>query len=214
MKKKAVTYIAVSTMILVLLACNAPSPSASPTKPLSTEVVLSSTQPATEQVAPPEVPSPTPTEIIMPFELSSTAFLQGDLIPNIYTCMDRDMSPPLTWGDPPVGTVSLALIMDDPDAPAGTWIHWIVYNISPSLRGLPEDTPRDLPPEQGQTGTTSWGRTGYDGPCPPSGTHRYFFKLYALDVTISQTAVTAAQLLQGMQGHILDQTELMGTFHK
>jgi len=152
----------------------------------------------------------------MPFVLTSTTFTQGKPIPAVYTCTSRDISPPLAWGDPPEGTQSLALIMDDPDAPAGTWMHWVIYNIPAAARGLPENIPPDATLGDGSLqGKNSWGRPGYGGPCPPSGTHRYFFKLYALDTMLNlPSGASKQQLLQAMESHILAQVELMGTYKK
>lgn len=152
------------------------------------------------------------------FELTSTAFQQGDPIPPKYSCDGEDVSPPLSWGEPPATTQSLALIMDDPDAPGGTWDHWILFNIPPGLRTLQEDLPvtgNNQNPESIFVGSNSWGQPGYGGPCPPSGTHRYFFKLYALDTTISLLpGATKQELLQAIDGHILAESELMGTFSR
>lgn len=151
----------------------------------------------------------------MPFTLSSSAFTQGQPIPAAYSCKGRDISPALAWTEPPANTQSFALIMDDPDAPAGTWVHWVIYNIPASTRGLPEGVPTDAQLSDGSLqGTTSARSTGYHGPCPPSGTHRYFFKLYALDTTLSIASANKEKLLKAMDGHILAQTELMGTFSK
>jgi Raf kinase inhibitor-like YbhB/YbcL family protein len=147
----------------------------------------------------------------MPFEMTSSAFAQGEPVPEKYSCKGEDLSPPLAWGDPPAGTLSFALIMDDPDAPVGTWDHWIVFNLPADVRALPEGMqPGDL---NSANGVNSWGRGNYGGPCPPSGTHRYFFKLYALDTTLSMDEIPdKGQLLAAMGGHILAETELMGTF--
>jgi Raf kinase inhibitor-like YbhB/YbcL family protein len=157
-------------------------------------------------------------EITMPFELTSTAFGQREPIPEKYSCKGEDISPPLAWGDPPAGTQSLALIMDDPDAPGGTWDHWILFNISPEMRELQENQPitgKNVDPEAIFVGNNSWGRADYGGPCPPSGTHRYFFKLYALDTIIDLLpGATKGELLKAIDGHILAQTELMGTFSR
>ena len=152
----------------------------------------------------------------MPFVLTSTAFTQGKPIPAVYTCTSRDISLTLAWGDPPEGTQSLALIMDDPDAPVGTWVHWVIYNIPAAARRLPENIPPDATLADGSLqGKNSWGRPGYGGPCPPSGTHRYFFKLYALDTMLNlPSGASKQQLLQAMEGHILAQVELMGTYKK
>jgi Raf kinase inhibitor-like YbhB/YbcL family protein len=150
----------------------------------------------------------------MAFQLTSTAFKHGETIPRKYSCDGQDISPPLAWGDPPQGTQSFALIMDDPDAPAGVWVHWVLYNLPAGSRGLPEAVPPDAQLADGsRQGKNSWGRVGYGGPCPPRGTHRYFFKLYALDRALDLAAgATKEQLLKAMEGHILAQTELMGKY--
>ncbi len=148
----------------------------------------------------------------MSFALTSPAFTQGQPIPAKFSCKGADVSPALNWGEPPAGTQSFALIMDDPDAPMGTWDHWVLFNIPPETRSLPEDFQPQAPIAVGRN---SWGRSDYGGPCPPSGTHRYFFKLYALDTTLSLSSNADKQaVLAAMQGHILAQAELMGTFSK
>ena len=126
------------------------------------------------------------------------------------------MSPPLSWTDSPAGTRSFALIADDPDAPVGIWVHWVIFNIPGSARGLNEGLPTDAVLTDGSLqGFTTARSHGYHGPCPPSGTHRYFFKLYALDAMLSLTeSADKNQLLKAMEGHILAQSELMGTFSK
>ncbi len=149
-------------------------------------------------------------------ELSSSAFGSGQAIPKKYTCQDADVSPPLAWSNAPQGTRSFALIMDDPDAPLVTWVHWVVWNIPATARSLKEAVPQgsDLPDGTKQ-GRNSGRRAGYSGPCPPTGSHRYFFKLYALDTTLSLAADSGKdQLLEAMKGHILAQAELMGTYKK
>jgi Raf kinase inhibitor-like YbhB/YbcL family protein len=153
-------------------------------------------------------------EVAMTIELTSTAFNAGEAIPAIYTCDGDDISPPLQWQNLPEGTGSLALIMDDPDAPRGTWVHWVLYNIPPSTGELPENVaPADSLPGGGSQGRSSWNRVGYGGPCPPGGTHRYFFKLYALDAELDLApGATKEQLLAAMEGHILAQGELVGTY--
>lgn len=169
-------------------------------------------QPAT---AAPELPE---TEATMSLEITSDVFVNGQAIPAKYACTGRNISPPLAWNDPPPGTQSFALIMDDPDAPMGTWVHWVLYNISADARGLPEDLPvtgKNIDPEAIFVGKNSSGKIGYDGPCPPSGMHRYYFRLYALDSLISLLpGATKEQVLKEMDGHILAQGELMGTFSK
>ncbi len=152
----------------------------------------------------------------MSLALTSTAFSHGQSIPSVYTCEGKDISPPLAWSEPPSGTKSFALISDDPDAPMGTWVHWVAYNIPPKTRQLSEAFPTAAALKDGTLqGTTDFGRTGYGGPCPPSGTHRYFFKLYALGTILDlQPGATKTQLEAAMQGHILAQAELMGTYKK
>lgn len=149
-----------------------------------------------------------------PFELTSAAFAPGEAVPVRYTCDGDDISPPLEWQDPPENTKSFALIADDPDAPAGTWVHWVLFNLPAETRSLPEAVPADTElADGGQHGKNSWKRLGYGGPCPPGGTHRYFFKLYALDTVLDLDAgASKEQLLQAMEGHILVQTEVMGTY--
>ena len=154
----------------------------------------------------------------MSFKLTSDAFAPGQSIPAKYSCVGKNISPALAWTEPPAGTVSFALIMEDPDAPAGTWTHWVLYNISADRRSLEEDLPvtgKNMNPNAIFVGKNSSGDIGYGGPCPPSGTHRYYFKFYALDTLISLLpGATKEQLLKEMNGHILAQTELMGTFSK
>lgn len=152
----------------------------------------------------------------MAFELRSDAFAQEGSIPQKYTCDGQDVSPPLSWSDPPEGTQSFALVCDDPDAPAGTWIHWVLFNIPADKRSLAEAVPKQAKlPDGSVHGKNSWKRTDYGGPCPPSGTHRYFFKLYALDTKLTLKAgATKKKALKAMEGHILDQTELMGKYSR
>jgi Raf kinase inhibitor-like YbhB/YbcL family protein len=152
----------------------------------------------------------------MAFELTSTAFAEGEPIPLKYTCDGEDISPPLQWRDPPEGTRSFALIADDPDAPVGTWDHWLLYSLPAGTRGLPEAIPPDAELSDGsQHGKNSWRRLGYGGPCPPRGTHRYFFKLYAVDTALDLKAgANKKKLLRAMEGHILAQTELMGVYSR
>jgi len=152
----------------------------------------------------------------MVFELTSSAFAAGESIPRKYTCDGDDVSPPLEWTDPPAGTQSFALICDDPDAPVGTWVHWVVYDLPAETRGLPEAVPADADlPGGGRSGENSWRRLGYGGPCPPSGTHRYFFKLYALDTVLGLDAGAGKkQVLKAMEGHVLAQAEVMGTYSR
>ena len=167
--------------------------------------------PVPEAPAPPEKGGPE-----MAFELTSTAFAPGEPIPRKYTCDGEDISPPLQWSDPPQGTQSFALIADDPDAPIGTWVHWVLYNLPAETRALPEAVPSDAELSDGSRhGQNGWRKLGYGGPCPPSGTHRYFFKLYALDTVLDLAAgASKEQVLKAMEGHILAQTELMGVYSR
>lgn len=138
------------------------------------------------------------------------------MIPRVYTCDGEDRSVPLAWTEPPAGTQSFALIADDPDAPAGTWVHWVLYNIPAHTRALLEGLgPLASLPDGSLHGKNSWRKLGYGGPCPPRGTHRYFFKLYALDIQLAlQPGATKDDVLKAMEGHILAQTELMGTYKR
>ena len=150
----------------------------------------------------------------MSFLLSSPAFNSGQPIPKKYSCEGQDISPPLSWIDAPAPTKSFALIVDDPDAPMGIWVHWVIYNLPASCNNLPEAYPKSAQlPDGSMQGNNSWPKLGYGGPCPPGGTHRYYFKLYALD-TLLQIApgATKEQLLSTMKEHILGTTELMGTY--
>lgn len=152
-------------------------------------------------------------------ELSSPAFEDGSSIPHRYTCEGEDISPPLQWRHMPAGTKTLALIVDDPDAPDPkaprmTWVHWILFNIPPTVNGLPEGVRSNQLPTGTQEGLNDWKRTGYGGPCPPIGRHRYFFKLYALDTVLTLQRPTKAQLEAAMRGHILGEAVLMGTYQK
>ncbi|HOT91567.1 MAG TPA: YbhB/YbcL family Raf kinase inhibitor-like protein [Anaerolineae bacterium] len=163
--------------------------------------------------SPPAPTAPVATEATAAFLLTSSAFARGEAIPAAYTCDGLDKSPPLSWTEPPAGTQSFALIVTDPDAPTGTWVHWVAYNIPAEVRSLSEGVVDDAGLSGGVHGKNSWGRSNYGGPCPPSGTHRYFFKLYALDTLLSvEGDATQRRLLAAMQGHILAETELMGTY--
>ena len=152
----------------------------------------------------------------MAIQLTSEAFSDGTMIPKRFTCDGEDLSPPLSWSGIPTETASLALICDDPDAPVGTWDHWVLFNIPASETGLPENVPAKATLDDGSVhGDNSWGRLGYGGPCPPGGTHRYFFKLCALDIALDlKTGATKSQLVKAMEGHILDQGQLMGQYKR
>jgi hypothetical protein len=157
----------------------------------------------------PQAPPPITGEGTMTLSISSPAFEYGRPIPPQFTADGDDVSPELTITGVPDGTVSLALIMDDPDAPMGTWVHWVVWNIPANTPVIGEGSE----PIGSAGGRNSWGRTGYGGPAPPSGTHRYFFKLYALDTVLDLPPTADKAALEGaMEEHILDRTELMGTY--
>ncbi len=153
-------------------------------------------------------------------QLTSTAFPHNGEIPAKYTCEGQDISPPLSWSGVPSGAKSLALIVDDPDAPDPkapkmTWVHWVLYDIPPTAPGLAEGVARTALPPGTREGLNDWGRTGYGGPCPPIGRHRYFHKLYALDTTLRDLGMpTKAALEKAMAGHILASAELIGTYEK
>ncbi len=148
--------------------------------------------------------------------ITSSAFEDNGLIPAQYTCDGADISPPLQWEGVPEGTGSIALICDDPDAPMGTWVHWVIFDLPAETRELGENVPTDgTLPNGAKQGITDFGRTGYGGPCPPGGTHRYFFKIYALDTEIDLTpGATKSDLLEAMEGHILGQGQLVGKYKR
>ena len=152
----------------------------------------------------------------MGLEISSSAFAEGEMIPTRYTCDGPDVSPDLSWSGVPETAKSLALICDDPDAPMGTWVHWVLFNMPASADGLPAGVQPDATLENGaRHGTNDFRRLGYGGPCPPGGTHRYFFKLYALDSALDlESGITKARLLEAMKGHILAEAHLMGKYKR
>jgi Raf kinase inhibitor-like YbhB/YbcL family protein len=149
-------------------------------------------------------------------KLTSTAFQDSGMIPKKYTCDGENVSPPLEWSGVPQTTKSLALICEDPDAPGKTWVHWVVFDLPASRTSLPEN----VPPQEtiaggGKQGMNDFKKIGYGGPCPPSGTHRYFFKIYAVDAELNLDGQTTKdQLLQAMKDHILGQGELMGRYKR
>jgi Raf kinase inhibitor-like YbhB/YbcL family protein len=152
----------------------------------------------------------------MSLKLTSSAFSNGGKIPRKHTCEGDDISPALSWSGVPQGTNSLALIVDDPDAPdpakpQRVYVHWVVYNIPEASNGIPEGGP---PPRGSSTGMNDFGKKQWGGPCPPIGRHRYFFKLYALDTTLNLSSEKKKDVEEAMKGHILAQAELMGTYQK
>ncbi len=156
----------------------------------------------------------------MAFKLTSTSFSNGEELLMEYTCEGDDISPPLSWEGIPDGTKSLVLIVDDPDAPDPeapkmTWVHWVLYNIPTNIHGLPEGVKASELEPGTESGLNSWHRTGYGGPCPPIGRHRYFHKLYALDTVLTGLKrPTKEQVEKAMKGHILAKSELVGTYKK
>ena len=154
------------------------------------------------------------------FVLRSPSFTDGGSIPIRHTCEGADASPALEWAGLPPGTKALALLVDDPDAPDPkaprmTWVHWVLYDVPPSAPGLPEAVTRDALPAGTRQGVNDWKRTGWGGPCPPIGRHRYFFKLYALDAALGDLgAPTKAKLEAAMKGHVLAEAHLVGTYQK
>jgi Raf kinase inhibitor-like YbhB/YbcL family protein len=159
-------------------------------------------------------------EDVMALTLSSEVFSPGGSIPAVYTCDGLDVSPPLEWSDLPTGTKSLALVIDDPDAPdpkapERTWVHWVLYNLPPSNQKLPEGVSSPDLPSGTRQGLNDWNRTGYGGPCPPVGRHRYVHKLYALDIMLPDlNEPTKAELEAAMEGHVLARGELIGTYER
>ena len=153
-------------------------------------------------------------EVNMQFKLTSPAFEEEGMIPKKYTCDAEDISPPLTWESVPEGTKSLAIICDDPDAPVGTWVHWVLFNLPPDTKKLIEEVSTTETLENGaKQGTNDFGNIGYGGPCPPGGTHRYFFKLYAMDIMLNlEAGIKKTDLLNAMEGHIIFETQLMGKY--
>ena len=211
MSKQLSILILTCCLSLVFAGC-APAP-----KPIEEPAPIKE-EDAVEEVIPSDTPLP-PTEepeaeeakeedpAMVEMTLTSPAFAQDEAIPLQFSCDGDDVSPELIWSGISESAASLVLIMDDPDAPVGTWDHWLLFNMAPELEGLPQGG------TAGTDGNNSWNRTGYGGPCPPGGTHRYFFKLYALDTTLDLPAGTAKGTLEAaMEGHILGQTELMGSY--
>ncbi|MFN8412270.1 MAG: YbhB/YbcL family Raf kinase inhibitor-like protein [Anaerolineales bacterium] len=186
-----------STLLLFLITACA-SPTATPT--------MAQTIPSTE----------TPiAETVASFEIKSPVFQEGETIPEIYSCQGINISPPLTWSNIPDGTQSFTLIVDDPDAPGGTWIHWVLFNLPASAHELHENIPTSEQLENGGIqGVASSGR-GYRGPCPPSGTHHYYFTLYAVDTLLTLDAkANKEQILVAMEGHILGKAQLIGLYSR
>ncbi|MGR3302347.1 MAG: YbhB/YbcL family Raf kinase inhibitor-like protein [Candidatus Scalindua sp.] len=153
---------------------------------------------------------------IMKLEIKSAAFGEGDLIPKQFTCDGADVSPPLSWSQSPEGTRSLVLICDDPDAPMGTWVHWVLYGLSPDTLEISENIPDDKELLGGaKHGINDFRKYGYGGPCPPGGTHRYFFRLYAVDTEVDlDPGATKGEVLEAIKGHVLAEGQLMGRYRR
>jgi Raf kinase inhibitor-like YbhB/YbcL family protein len=145
------------------------------------------------------------------FTLTSTAFAAGQAIPKRYTCDGENVSPPLTWSGSPAAAKSFVLIVDDPDAPGGTFTHWIVFNLPAGIHSMPEGTAL---PAGAAEGVNGFGKAGYGGPCPPKGRHRYVHQLYALDTRLSVDKPTRKQIDAALQGHVLARATLMGTYQR
>jgi Raf kinase inhibitor-like YbhB/YbcL family protein len=155
-------------------------------------------------------------ENTMKLKVTSSAFSEGGSIPSRYSCDGKDISPPLSWTVGPAGLKSYAIIADDPDAPMGTWVHWVIYNIPATVTSLSENvTKKEKLADGTLQGINDFKRHGYGGPCPPGGTHRYYFKVYALDTVIEpDSGLNKKKLLKAMEGHIIGQGELMGTYSR
>ncbi len=152
----------------------------------------------------------------MDIKIKSPALVPGGKIPGKYTCDGMDISLPLAWTSGPEGTKTFALICDDPDAPRGTWVHWVLFNLPADIIELRENVPPERELESGaKQGMNDFRKIGYGGPCPPGGTHRYYFKLYALDTEINlEAGATKSELLKAMEGHILAEGQLMGRYER
>jgi len=152
----------------------------------------------------------------MEFIITSPSFQPGDLIPRKFTCDGKNISPELNWKNTPANTKSLVLICDDPDAPMGTWVHWVVYNLPPEINSLPENLPNEKHLSNGaEQGINDFGKYGYGGPCPPSGTHRYFFKLYAVDKKLElKESVKKSDVMAEIKDHVIAKTELVAKYKR
>jgi Raf kinase inhibitor-like YbhB/YbcL family protein len=193
---------AISALLLARIQCGAVSRPADQGKAAPAEGGVA------EAAGPPGAPS-------SGFALTSSAFQAGGNIPAQFSCQGADTSPALAWTDPPARTQSFGLIVDDPDAPAGTWVHWVAYDLPANRHGLPEGVPKqEEVPGGGRQGLNDFRKVGYGGPCPPPGKpHRYFFKLYALDAKLNlKPGATKRALEEAMKGHLLSHAELIGRF--
>ena len=217
MPKKTIYLILVIFLLVALVGCSGASDPAEVAPPPAEEAAVEEVVPADTAVPATEAPAEeeadaeeTEAEGETPMEmtLSSPAFMEGEAIPLKFSCDGENLSPELIWSGIPEGTASLVFILDDPDAPVGVWVHWVLFNLPADSAGLAEGATG-----QGVDGLNSWGETGYGGPCPPGGTHRYIHKLYALDIILDlEAGATVDAIEAAMEGHILNQAELMGTY--
>jgi Raf kinase inhibitor-like YbhB/YbcL family protein len=209
-------FVIVFGLLLLITATISGCQSETVITPVDTEPppkALEATQ-EVEQLVTEVIESPEPILDLPEFTLSSAAFLEDEAIPTKYSCDGDDISPSLVWSGAPENTGSFVLIMDDPDAPVGTWVHWVLFNLPGDANSLPENLPANAAFTDGsQQGSNSWGNIGYGGPCPPIGTHRYFFKLYALESSLELVeGATKEDVISAMEDYILMETELMGTY--
>jgi Raf kinase inhibitor-like YbhB/YbcL family protein len=212
---RKITLLSLTCVSIVLLAGCAPAPDKpeDPAAPMDQAVKEEAGAPANTPISPTKEAEENEGEeehAALEMSLTTPAFNHEQAIPVKFSCDGENLSPDLDWFGTPKGTKSLALILDDPDAPVGTWVHWVLFNIPADIPGLQEGITG-----VGVDGNNSWDRTGYEGPCPPGGTHRYFFKLYALDLLLElATGASKEALLEAIDGHILGQAELMGTYSR
>ena len=210
-KESKIYWLYAILLLALLAACSAPNASQPPAPLAEEDSSASASTLAAATVTSEPIPT-TPT-----FEISSTGFAQGEVIPDRYACTGDNLSPELSWGEPPAGTESLALIFDDPDAPGGTWVHWVIFNMPVDQQTLPEGIATLAEhPDGSISGSNSWGELGYGGPCPPQGsTHQYIFALYALDAELNlEVGASKQEVLAAMDGHILAETEISGLFSR
>ena len=215
MKRISLAAIFISAMLL-LTACSGVAIDPVENEPESNQAAgeLASTEEADSDTSESELA--VEEQEVSSMKLTSPAFEAGSAIPEEFSCDGEDMSPPLRWSGAPAGVASFALIMDDPDAPVGTWDHWLLYNIPAEVDGLAPAVPSQARLDNGSLhGSNSWGNQEYGGPCPPGGTHRYFFQLFALDELLDlEAGASKSELQSAMDGHILEQAELMGTYSR
>ena len=216
--RKLVALIVAAIATLAAVSCGGdddPAPAPAPTAPPAATAPSARPTVAPQSATPTEAAEPSPASA--PLRLTSTAFDEGEAIAEKYTCDGEDVSPPLNWTGLPEETLSVALIVDDPDAPGGTWVHWVLYSLPPDVTELPEGVSTTERTGEGAiNGESDFGDLGYGGPCPPRGDpHRYFFKLYALDSALDLgPGEEKEELLQAMEGHIIAETSLMGTYKR